>query len=170
MQSLLAQSPSPIRTAFVSALLAVSHSPAGNAKLASSLLNDWESGDSAALQSGNIVHAQTLLLLIIDADSRASSSLPFLVARAVALANSMKLWKYTAVDSVSETDSDDQLCVRIWWSLVLMDRWHAAGTGKPSQIPDNSVVAPPGLVNILGEVCFHLTRKLCFNSSSVALF
>ena len=63
------------------------------------------------------------------------------------------------MELASEADSDDQLCVRIWWSLVLMDRWHAAGTGKPAQIPDSSVVAPPGLDNILGEVCFHLIRK-----------
>lgn len=159
IQSLLALSPDEIRRAFVPALLAVSHSPSGNAKLASSLLNEWESNDAVALHSGNIVHMQTLLLLIIDADSRASPALPFLLARAVALANSMKLWKYSSVDVASEQDSDEQLCMRLWWSLVLMDRWHAAGTGKPSQIPDSSTVAPPGLVNVLGEGCFHLIRK-----------
>lgn len=40
-----------------------------------------------------------------------------------------------------------------------MDRWHAAGTGKPSQIPDSSVVAPAGLENTVGEVCYYLIRK-----------
>lgn len=63
------------------------------------------------------------------------------------------------METASDPDSDDQLCVRIWWSLILMERWHATGTGKPAQIPDTSVVAPPGLENILGEVCFYLISK-----------
>ncbi|KAK7428345.1 Glucose-responsive transcription factor [Neonectria magnoliae] len=157
LQELLAQCPSPIRVAFANALPAVTMA-AGDVKVASSLLNDWEGTEAPHSLAANIVHAQTLLLLIIEADWRSSSALPFLLARAVALANSMKLWRYTPMESASEPDSDDQLCVRIWWSLILMDRWHAAGTGKPAQIPDSSVVAPPGLENILGEVCFYLVR------------
>lgn len=158
LQELLAQCPSSVRTAFANALPAVTIS-SGDVKVASSLLNEWESSEAPHSLAANIVHAQTLLLLIIEADWRSSSTLPFLLARAVALANSMKLWRYTPMESASEPDSDDQLCVRIWWSLILMDRWHAAGTGKPAQIPDSSVVAPPGLENILGEVCFYLVRK-----------
>ncbi|KAF5009540.1 hypothetical protein FDECE_4252 [Fusarium decemcellulare] len=157
MQALLAQCPSSVQTAFVNALPTVASS-GGDAKLASSLLNEWESSEAPQTQATNIVHAQALLLLIIDADWRSSPTLPFLLARAVALANSMKLWRYTPMESASEQDSDDQLCVRIWWSLILMDRWYAAGKGKPAQIPDSSVVAPPGLENILGEVCFYLVR------------
>lgn len=158
MQSLLTQCPLSVQTAFVNALPAVSIK-SGDTKVASSLLNEWESSEITPTQATNIVHAQTLLLLIIDADWRSSSTLPFLLSRAVALANSMKLWRYTPMESASEPDSDDQLCVRIWWSLILMDRWHAAGTGKPAMIPDSSVVAPPGLENMLGEVCFYLIRK-----------
>ncbi|KAH7157685.1 hypothetical protein B0J13DRAFT_176629 [Dactylonectria estremocensis] len=154
---LLAQCPNSVRTAFVNALPAVTLA-LGDVKLASSLLNEWESSEAPHSLAANIVHAQTLLLLIVEADWRSSPTLPFLLARAVALANSMKLWRYTPMESASEPDSDDQLCVRIWWSLILMDRWHAAGTGKPAQIPDSSVVAPPGLENILGEVCFYLVR------------
>lgn len=148
-----------MRTAFITALQAVGQS-SGDTQTASSLLHEWESSEAPHSRATDIVHAQTLLLLIIDADWRASSQLPFLLARAVALANTMKLWKFTPIESASESDSDDQLCVRIWWSLVLMDRWHAAGTGKPAQIPDSSVVAPAGLENTLGEVCYYLNRKL----------
>ncbi|KPM42876.1 hypothetical protein AK830_g3686 [Neonectria ditissima] len=157
LQELLAQCPSSVRTAFANALPAVTIS-SGDVKTASSLLNEWESSETLHSPAANIVHAQTLLLLIIEADWRSSPTLPFLLARAVSLANSMKLWRYTPMESASELDSDDQLCVRIWWSLILMDRWHAAGTGKPALIPDSSVVAPPGLENILGEVCFYLVR------------
>lgn len=158
IQSLLSQCPSPLRTAFASALIAVGQS-AGDGKFANSLLNEWENIDAPHSRAADIVHALTLLLLIIDADWRHSPTLPFLLARAVAVANAMKLWKFTPIELASEPDSDDQLCVRIWWSLVLMDRWHSAGTGKPAYIPDSSVVAPAGLENTLGEVCFYLIRK-----------
>ncbi|KAJ4254349.1 Glucose-responsive transcription factor [Fusarium torreyae] len=157
MQALLSQCPPTIQNAFATALPAVAAS-GGDAKLASSLLNEWEGNETSATQAAHIVHGQTLLLLIIDADWRTSPTLPFLMARAVSLANSMKLWRYTPMESVLDSDSDDQLSVRIWWSLILMDRWYAAGTGKPPLIPDSSVVAPPGLENILGEVCFYLVR------------
>ncbi|KAH6605893.1 n-terminal binuclear zn cluster-containing dna binding domain-containing [Trichoderma cornu-damae] len=157
IQTLLSQCPSAVKTAFVTALQAIGQS-SGDTQTASSLLHEWESSEAPHSRATDIVHAQTLLLLIIDADWRASSQLPFLLARAVALANTMKLWKFTPIESASEPDSDDQLCVRIWWSLVLMDRWHAAGTGKPSQIPDSSVVAPAGLENSVGEVCYYLIR------------
>ncbi|KAM0351981.1 hypothetical protein ACHAPU_002499 [Fusarium lateritium] len=157
MQALLAQCPTTLQNAFANALPAVAAS-GGDTKLASLLLNELESDETPATQAANIVHGQTLLLLIIDADWRSSRTLPFLLARAVSLANSMKLWRYTPMESVLESDSADQLSVRIWWSLILIDRWHAAGTGKPPLIPDSSVVAPPGLENILGEVCFYLVR------------
>lgn len=159
LQSLLSQVPSPLRLAFANALPAVGGGSGGDVKLASALLNEWESSETTQTQAANIVHAQTLILLVIDADWRTSSTFPYLLARAVALAHSMKLWRYTPIETASDLDSDDQLCVRIWWSLILMDRWHAAGSGKPSIIPDSSVVAPPGLENILGEVCFYLVRK-----------
>ncbi|ATY65054.1 Fungal transcriptional regulatory [Cordyceps militaris] len=157
-QALLAHCPLTVRTAFEIALLAVGQSTAGDVQQASALLHDWESSEVPRTRATDIVHAQTLLLLIIDADWRSVSTLPFLLSRAVGLANSMKLWKLPAVDPAGETDSDDALSTRIWWSLIGMDRWYAAGTGKPAQIPDNSVVAPPGLDAILGDTCFYFTR------------
>lgn len=121
------------------------------------LLHELESSNAPRIRAAEIVHAQTLLLLIIDADWQGLPTLPFLLARAVALANRMKLWRSAPTDT-ADPDSEDQLRVKIWWTLVLLDRWHAAGTGKPSQIPDNSVVAVAGLQATLGEVCFHIVR------------
>jgi hypothetical protein len=158
MQALLAQCPMSIQNAFANALSAVVGS-GGDTKLANWLLFEWESDESTATRAANIVHGQSLLLLIIDADLRSLPTLPFLLARAIGLASSMRLWRYTPMESIVESDSDDALSVQIWWSLILMDRWYATGTGKPSLIPDRSVVAPPGLENILGEVCFYLVRK-----------
>ncbi|OAA70546.1 Fungal transcriptional regulatory protein [Cordyceps fumosorosea ARSEF 2679] len=157
-QALLAQCPLSVRTAFEIALLAVGQSTAGDVQQANALLHDWESSEAPRTRATDIVHAQTLLLLIIDADWRSVSTLPFLLSRAVGLANSMKLWKLPAVDPAAETDSNEALCTRIWWSLIGMDRWYAAGTGKPAQIPDNSVVAPAGLEAVVGETCFYFTR------------
>lgn len=157
LQELLSQCPATLRTAFVNALPTATGSP-GDVKLASSLLNEWESNEAPHSRVADIVHAQTLVLLIVDADWRSSSTLPSLLGRAVSLANQMRLWRYAPIESASEQDSDDQLCVRIWWSLILLDRWYAAGTGKPAQIPDSSVVAPPSLEIILGDVCFWLVR------------
>lgn len=162
LEPLLANTPPLVQTAFATALRLVgqnSSSSSADAKLASSLLHEWESTDGPHDRVTDIVHAQTLLLLIIDADWRGSSALPYLLSRAVALANAMKLWKFTPSETVAEPDSEEQLCVRIWWSLVLMDRWYAAGTGKPAQIPDSSVVVPAGLENAVGEVCFYLIRE-----------
>ncbi|RGP80903.1 n-terminal binuclear zn cluster-containing dna-containing [Fusarium longipes] len=157
MQALLAQCPVSLQTAFANALSAVVGS-GGDTKLANWLLFEWESDESAATRPANIVHGQSLLLLIIDADLRSLPTLPFLLSRAVGLANSMRLWRYTPMESIVESDSEDALSVQIWWSLILMDRWFATGTAKLSLIPDRSVVAPPGLENILGEVCFYLVR------------
>ncbi|KAM3543617.1 hypothetical protein ARSEF1564_003470 [Beauveria bassiana] len=157
-QALLAQCPLTVRTAFEIALLAVGQSTAGDVQQASALLHDWESSEVPRRRATDIVHAQTLLLLIIDADWRSVATLPFLLSRAVGLANSMKLWRLPPVGPAAETDSDEALCTRIWWSLIGMDRWYAAGTGKPPQIPDNSVVAHAGLDVVLGETCYYFTR------------
>ncbi|KAG6014705.1 hypothetical protein E4U43_006242 [Claviceps pusilla] len=158
LQSLLSASSPAVRTAFTHTLPYVGQTSQGDTKLASSILHEWENSDAPRSRATDIVHAQTLLMLIIDADWRASSTLPFLLARGVALANTMKLWKLSTVDLGSEHDANEQLCVRIWWSLVLMDRWHAAGTGHPPQVPERSTVIPSGLENHVGEVCFYLLR------------
>lgn len=158
LQSLLSRSSPAVRTAFRLTLPYVGQTSAGDAKIASSILHEWESSDAPRSRATDIVHAQTLLMLIVDADWRAASTLPFLLARGVALANTMKLWQLSTVEASSDNDSDEQICVRIWWSLVLMDRWHAAGTGHPPQVPERSTVVPWGLENSVGEVCFYLVR------------
>lgn len=158
MQELLSQCPEPVANAFVLALQAVGQSGGSDVKQASSLLHEWEDSEAPRTRGANIVHAQTLLLLIVDADWRSASTLPFLLSRAVALANTMKLWRFSAAQTLDDLDSDDLLCLRIWWSLVMMDRWYAAGTGKPAQIPDSSAVAPAGLEVVVGEICYNFIR------------
>lgn len=160
MQELLQHCPHAVRTAFAHALLAVAQSSSGNVRLASTLLAGWESEESPRTPAINLVHAQTLLLLIIDADWRGSPSMPYLMGRAVVLANDMKLWTTKSLSDDIPPDSLDALCIRVWWSLILMDRWHAVATGKPVLIPDHSAVVPRGLDRVLNETCFHLVREL----------
>ncbi|KAK2592265.1 Glucose-responsive transcription factor [Conoideocrella luteorostrata] len=159
LQSLLSRASAAVRTAFNFTLPSVGQISSGNMKVASSVLHEWESSsDVPHDRATDIVHAQTLLMLIIDADWRSSTTLPFLLARGVALANTMKLWKLSTIEYSAEPDSDEHICVRLWWSLVLMDRWHAAGTGHPPQIPERSAIIPAGLENTIGEVTFYLLR------------
>lgn len=159
--SLLSQAAPAVKTAFRLALPSVGHPSSGDAKIASSLLHEWENSDAPRNRATDIVHLQAILMLIIDADWRATSTLPFLLARGVALANSMKIWKPPSVEVFVSHDCDEQLCVRLWWSMVLLDRWHAAGNGQPPFIPDRSAVPPAGLENVVGEVCFYLLRMAC---------
>lgn len=159
VHALQSHCPPSLKAAFSMALTLVGSDSSEAAEQASALLIEVEASDGPRNRMADIVHAQTLLLLMIDAEWRASATFTYLLGRAVALANNMKLWRATVVES-TEPDSDDQLSTRIWWSLILLDRWHAAGTGKPVQIPDSSVVAGPGLPALLGDTCFHLTREL----------
>lgn len=137
----------------------MAQSSSGNVKLANSLLSAWENGDLAHSEPTDVVHAQTLLLLLIDAEWRGSPTVPSLLGRAVALANRMKLWRYRPVEAGAQPDSDENLRVRLWWSLVLIDRFHAVGTGSPVLIPDSGAVMPPGLGEVLGDTCWSLLRK-----------
>ena len=162
-QTLLALCPPPLRTAFTHALLAVAQSSSGNVKLANNLLSHIECSETQQPQMEKLVHAQTLMLLLIDADWRGSVTLPSLLARAVALTTSMQLWKQTVVEQSSDLDSEENLSMRIWWSVVLMDRFHAVGTSRPTMIPDHSIVIPVGLEAVVGETCFCLLRKFWVN-------
>ena len=80
---------------------------------------------------------------------------------AVGLAYSMKLHthKTSSQQSDNDPDSEDKLARRIWWSLVIMDRWHAASTSSPLLIPDTSVVVYPEDQALLGENLYQLARK-----------
>ena len=118
--------------------------------------------------STNMVYLQTMLLLAIEAGNRGpvlngQASLPQSVwlGTAIGLAYSMKLHVNKSPDKQTENDadSDDKLARRIWWSLVIMDRFHATSAGSPLLIPDNCVVPLPEDQTLLGDVLYQLARK-----------
>ncbi|TDZ28327.1 putative transcriptional regulatory protein [Colletotrichum trifolii] len=179
VQDYLAQCPGLLREAFVEALSGTIHSfpssqssdTPGDVRLAHTLLVEWEANDSSSRShAANIVFLQTLLLMIIEADNRASGSVgapkESLLGRAVAGANSLKLYQTKLERSETElgVDSDSQLRMRIWWSLILLDRWNSVGAAVPSLIRDESVIVPPCLKDVVGETQYLLIRSSKFLS------
>ncbi|KXH46813.1 hypothetical protein CSIM01_06878 [Colletotrichum simmondsii] len=183
IQECLAQCPGLLREAFVEALSGTIHSfpsfqsgTPGDVRLAHTLLVEWEASDSTSRTAvANLVFLQTLLLMIIEADIRPLGSIgapkESLLGRAVASANTLKLYQAKADLSEAEAgpDNESQLRVRIWWSLVLLDRWNAVGAAVPSLIRDESVVLAPGLKAVIGEVPYLLIRASKFLSRASSM-
>ena len=123
---------------------------------------------SAQSFASSIIYLQTMLLLATEAQNRPPStsahdirSRSSWLGSAVGVAYSMKLHLKKPFDKLAENDpdSDEKLGRRIWWSLVIMNRWHASSTASPSLIPDSSVVVYPEDQALLGDDLYHLARK-----------
>ena len=110
------------------------------------------------------------MLMTIVADSSAPSSTKALtgpslsvwLGSAVGLAYSLRLHLRQQPDKLSEADpdSEDKLARRLWWTLVIMDRWHASSTSSPLLIPDGSVMMYADDEALLGDSLYHLAREL----------
>jgi hypothetical protein len=168
-----------LRDAFIEALYGTVQSfpsfngPYGSGDLASAarLITEWETDlSSPRLPVMNLIHLQTLILIAISADNYGPASLKGehggaaksnTLGRAVGLAYSMRL-HIAQVDQVVgaelDLDSDENVAIRSWWTLVILDRWNAISTASPSFIPNDSVVILPALSNLLGENVYHLAR------------
>ncbi|PBP27742.1 C6 finger domain-containing protein [Diplocarpon rosae] len=169
--------PQPLREAFYEALHAAVRSypspnppheePYSSRRAAQLITMSSQDFGSPRPFSHNITCLQAMLLMAIEADNRNPSTssqggFPRSVwlGSAVGLAYSMKLHLYKQPDRTAESDAetDDKLGRRIWWSLVIMDRWHASSTSSPLLIPDSSVVVYPEDQALLGENLYHLAR------------
>lgn len=174
----LTQCPPPLRDAFVEALYGTMQSfvsvpglyTNGDISSATRLVADWESDSSPRTPIMNLVHLQTLIMIAISTDNYGPSSLKgehggpskaSILGRAVGLAYSMRLHVSgfeTNVDIKLEPDSNDNIAIRAWWTLIMLDRWNAIGTASPLFIPNDSVVILPSLNSVLGENVYHLAR------------
>ena len=123
---------------------------------------------SVRTTSTNLIYLQTMMLMAVAADNYGPSSQPLMgptlsvwLGSAVGLAYSLKLHLHKQPDKVSESDpdSEDKLARRLWWSLVIMDRWHASSTSSPLLIPDGSVIMYAEDQALLGDPLYHLARK-----------
>lgn len=178
----LAQCPALLRDAFIEALYITMQSSVsvpdlytnGDIGSATRMLAEWESDLGPRNSVMNLVHLQTLILIAISTDNYGPSSLTgvhggppkaSVLGRAVGLAYSLRLHVSgleTNVDGQLEPDSNENIAIRAWWTLIMLDRWNAIGTASPLLIPNDSVVILPSLNSVLGESVYHLAREYLF--------
>ncbi|OTA88266.1 hypothetical protein M434DRAFT_15087 [Hypoxylon sp. CO27-5] len=174
----LTQCPPPLRDAFVEALYLTMQSfvsvpglyTNGDIGSITRMIAEWEADPTTRSPIMNLVHLQTLILTAIATDNYSIPSLKgehggpskgSLLGRAVGLAYSMRLHVSsleTSVDAQVEVDSNENIAIRAWWTLIMLDRWNAISTASPLFIPNDSVVIMPSLNPILGEHVYHLAR------------
>ncbi|KAI9790223.1 MAG: Glucose-responsive transcription factor [Candelina submexicana] len=116
----------------------------------------------------NLMHLQTLILLVLAAErqgpanmnGQSGQSKAEILAHAVGLASNLKLHITPDYKKISDysPDSDEKLSRRAWLSLVVLDRWHACGTSSPVLIPDTSVVLLPEDQMVLGTAPYQLAQ------------
>jgi hypothetical protein len=186
VEAQLSQCPPLLQNAFIEAFYGTMQSCVsapglythGDIGSATRMVAEWESDPTSPRNYLiNLVHLQTLVLMAIGTDNYGPPSLKgehggpskaSILGRAVGLAYSMRLHMASigaSTDVKQNNDSDENIAVRTWWTLVMLDRWNAISTASPLFIPNDSVVILPGLVPILGENVYHLTRKYIFLST-----
>jgi hypothetical protein len=134
------------------------------------LLHEWEAERKPRSSVTDLVRLQTLIMAMISVDCVSIASAKGLLvptkfdilARAVGLGYSMGVHS-RAIDPnpnpEQDPNSDDNVALRSWWVLVMLDRWHALGMAKPTMIVSDLIVPPPGLKHIVGETVFALLRE-----------
>lgn len=125
----------------------------------------------------NLVQLQTLMLMAIQASSQPSNSLQsqsgvsptMWLSSAVGLAYQLRLHIRKSPEKGTENDPDteENMARRVWWSLVILDRWHASGYASPLMIPDSSVVLYREDKALLGDSIYQLARKLARLAASL---
>ncbi|KAL7621904.1 Glucose-responsive transcription factor [Parahypoxylon ruwenzoriense] len=178
VEAQLMQCPPLLRDAFVEAFYCTMQSfvsvpglyTTGDIGSATRIIAEWESDSTPRTPVMNLVHLQTLILAAIATDNYGPSSLKgehggpskaSVLGRAVGLAYSMRLHVSAlegSADARTDADSDENIAIRAWWTLIMLDRWNAIGTSSPLFIPNDSVVLLPSLNAILGENVYHLAR------------
>jgi hypothetical protein len=120
--------------------------------------------DSSAIQTlqSSLVYVQTLILMALQAGlqgrsaPRAGPSPAVWIGSAVSAAYQYKL--YIPDKDKNMDDSDEKLKRQVWFSLVIIDKFQASGTGSPGLIPEVAIVLLPQDINALHDEAFHLAR------------
>ena len=174
LNAILATCSPALKDAFYEALYAAAQSftaPSAERRGTAKALQIFALQSEASISSNmttNLVYLQTMLLMAIEADNRgpiskgqAGLSQSVWLGSAVGLAYSMKLHVYKSPDKQTENDADseDKLARRVWWCLVMMDKWHASSTSSPLLIPDGTVILSAEDQALLGDQLYHLARK-----------
>lgn len=146
------------------------------------MLGEWETARKPGSTVADLVHLQTLIMTAIAVDCHGipsatgqlgGPSKAEVLGRAVGLAYSMKLFARQAEQDTNpepDPNSDDNVALRAWWVLAMLDRWNAAGMGTPPFISNDNIAVVPWLKPVVGEAVFSLIRKLPRHCRLVAVF
>lgn len=172
----LVQCPFMLREAFLEALYSLlvlmqtSQPREGDTRQAHHFLMSWRASAMERSPTIDRVLLQTLLLMIIEVDNAGPSAVKDemegpskseLLAWAVAHAYRMKLHRLQVdsnAQSEMDADADHMIAIRSWWSLIMLDRWNAIGSGDPLMIHNETVVVLPGLRALFGEAGYEMIR------------
>lgn len=126
-------------------------------------LTRWELERHPKSLATDIVHFQTTVMMAVDHDrgrNRAAQRAP-LIGKAAGVAYLLKLHQTQPEAEPGpnfDPDSDDNVALRAWWTLVAFDRWNAIGAGLPPLIHDSVTTILPGLRYIVGDAGYELIQ------------
>jgi hypothetical protein len=155
-----------LHAAVESSSMAPTHPSHQNFKKATQLVLSMQFQDTTARSAlANLVYLQTMLLLAIASINNASrgrgGTSRIWLSTAVFLAYEIKLHKrsFQRQPLGDDLDSEENLLRKVWWSLVILDRWHSSNISTPPLIPDESLVVHPEDQFLLGDSIYHLCRE-----------
>lgn len=105
----------------------------------------------------NLISLQILLLVAIDASNSGPEGAQ-LTKRALAAAAAIAYEELIHINkcdesmlAMSDEETDELMARRIWWSLVVLDRFIASSTGSPGLVGDTAVTMLPIERRIVGR-------------------
>ena len=165
----------PVREAFLEAVYTVVHqssqTPYTEAQFVQisqkvhELLTKSQISDSGSGPFYQLVRFQTAILMVMAIDVCGPiKTLGFQRGMFFGIANGIAHDLNLHINPITDynqgmTDSVDVVNRRAWWSLIVLDRWYAAGMAKPYQIADDLSKLTAEDPKMLGKPFYHLARK-----------
>ena len=175
----LVKTPATMRDTLIYALNSAAPSPdskvGSNMKKAAEHLVALQLEDLAARPvSDNLVYLQALLLMSLahsaSGPTQARGSSWINLAFDVATFLNLHLNHRCVHVAGSDIDTTEKLCRRAWIAFIVMDRWHAAGTGVPQLTSDNQSVLHQEDTALLSNTGFRFARKCLHSDMSNSLY
>ena len=175
----IAKTPATMRDTLIYALNAAAPAPgsdvASSIKKAAELLVAVQLEDLTARPiSDNLVYLQALLLMSLahSASGPKQAKQSSWINLAFNVATFLKLHlNYRCVHVIgSNIDTKEKLCRRAWLAFVVIDRWHAAGTGVPQLTGDSQAVLHQEDTVLLSDTSFRFARKCLHSNISTSQF
>ena len=143
----------------------------GAAKRAADLFTtaqyEFSPGESFA---NDLACIQIMILLALEAEWHGPFPLgpPYTkwLSNAIYLANSIRLYDYKKAQisiGTNDYDPETDFVRRIWWTLIIMDRWHASSTSSHVMIPDEAAALHAEDPDLSNNNLYHLTRKSLYS-------